>query len=90
MNRIYHVIKMLQAPIGQWWRILFIPAHGRQKQLDFWVHSQSGLHSEFQDSEGNTEKPSGKIEQKSRTGKMIEQVPYNPDDLFGLYNPQKS
>jgi hypothetical protein len=41
----------------QWWHILLIPAHGRQKQADFWVQGQSGLQSEFQDSQSYTEKP---------------------------------
>ena len=34
-----------------------IPALGRQRQADFWVRGQSGLQSEFQDSQGYTEKP---------------------------------
>jgi hypothetical protein len=34
-----------------------IPAFGRQKQADFWVRGQRGLQSEFQDSQGYTEKP---------------------------------
>jgi hypothetical protein len=42
---------------GQWWRTPLIPALGRQRQLDFWVRSQPGLQSEFQDSQGYTEKP---------------------------------
>jgi hypothetical protein len=29
----------------------------RQKQVDFWVWGQPGLQSEFQDSQGYTEKP---------------------------------
>jgi hypothetical protein len=33
-----------------------IPALGRQKQVDFWVLGQPGLQSEFQDSQGYTEK----------------------------------
>jgi hypothetical protein len=33
-----------------------IPALGRQKQADFWVRGQPGLQSEFQDSQGYTEK----------------------------------
>jgi hypothetical protein len=35
-----------------------IPALGRQRQADFGVRSQPGLQSEFQDSQGYTEKPS--------------------------------
>jgi hypothetical protein len=42
---------------GQWWRTPLIPALGRQRQADFWVRGQPGLQSEFQDSQGYTEKP---------------------------------
>jgi hypothetical protein len=41
---------------GQWWHMPLIPALGRQRQVDFWVQGQSGLQSEFQDSQGYTEK----------------------------------
>jgi hypothetical protein len=34
-----------------------IPALGRQRQADFSIQGQPGLHSEFQDSQGYTEKP---------------------------------
>jgi hypothetical protein len=34
-----------------------IPTLGRQRQVDFWVRGQPGLQSEFQDSQGYTEKP---------------------------------
>jgi hypothetical protein len=34
-----------------------IPALGRQRQADFSVRGQPGLQSEFQDSQGYTEKP---------------------------------
>ena len=40
-----------------WWRTPLIPAFGRQRQADFWVLGQPGLQSEFQDSQGYTEKP---------------------------------
>ena len=36
----------------------FNPSTGRQKQADFWVWSQLGLQSEFQDSQDYTEKSS--------------------------------
>jgi len=42
---------------GQWWRTPLIPALGRQRKADFWVWGQPGLQSEFQDSQGCTEKP---------------------------------
>jgi hypothetical protein len=35
----------------------FNPSNRRQRQVDFWVRGQSGLQSEFQDSQGYTEKP---------------------------------
>jgi hypothetical protein len=41
----------------QWWCMPLIPALGRQRQADFWVRGQPGLQSEFQDSQGYTEKP---------------------------------
>jgi hypothetical protein len=40
-----------------WWRTHLVPALGRQRQADFWVPGQPGLQSEFQDSQGYTEKP---------------------------------
>jgi hypothetical protein len=47
----------------------FNPALGRQRQADFWVRSQPGLQSEFQDSQGYTEKPCLE-EQKTKTNKQ--------------------
>jgi hypothetical protein len=40
-----------------WWHTSLIPALGRQSQADFWFWGQPGLQSEFQDSQGYTEKP---------------------------------
>jgi cation transport ATPase len=40
-----------------WWCTPLIPALGRQRQADFWVQGQPRLQSEFQDSQGYTEKP---------------------------------
>jgi hypothetical protein len=40
-----------------WWRTPLIPALGRQRQVNFLVQGQPGLQSEFQDSQGYTEKP---------------------------------
>jgi hypothetical protein len=42
-----------------WWHTPLIPALGigRHRQVDFWVWGQPGLQSEFQDSQGYTEKP---------------------------------
>jgi hypothetical protein len=42
---------------GRWQYMLLIPALWRQRQADFWVWGQPGLQSEFQDSQGYTEKP---------------------------------
>jgi hypothetical protein len=42
---------------GRWWRTPLILALGRQRQADFLVRGQPGLQSEFQDSQGYTEKP---------------------------------
>jgi hypothetical protein len=45
-----------------------IPALGRQRQADFSVRGQPGLQSEFQDSQGYTEKPClGKKKKKNPT-----------------------
>jgi hypothetical protein len=40
-----------------WWGTPLIPALGKQRQADFYVRGQPGLQSEFQDSQGYTEKP---------------------------------
>ena len=49
-----------------WWRTPLIPAFGRQRQVDFWVRGQPGLQSEFQDSQGYTEKPCPKKKSKKK------------------------
>jgi hypothetical protein len=49
-------LRMLTAA-GQRWRMPLIPVRGRQRQVNFWVRGQRGLQSEFQDSQGYTEKP---------------------------------
>ena len=56
-----------------WWRTPLIPALGRQRQADFWVRGQPGLQSEFQDSQGNTEKPC--LEKPKQTNKQQQQPP---------------
>jgi hypothetical protein len=57
----YHDQK--QAGARQWWCTPLIPALGRQRQADFWVRGQPGLHSKFQDSQGYTEKPVSETKQ---------------------------
>jgi hypothetical protein len=56
---------------GQWWCTPLIPALGRQRQADFWVRGQPGLQSEFQDSQGYTEKPC--LKKQKQTNKQKEQ-----------------
>jgi hypothetical protein len=43
-----------------------IPALRRQRQVDFWVRGQPVLQSEFQDSQGYTEKPCLKKKKKKK------------------------
>jgi hypothetical protein len=45
----------------------FNPTLGRQRQADFWVWGQPGLQSEFQDSQGYTEKPFFKKQTNKQT-----------------------
>ena len=52
-----------------WWRTPLIPALGRQRQGDFWVWGQPGLQSEFQDSQGYTEKPCLRKPKKKKKNK---------------------
>jgi hypothetical protein len=53
----YHFQFRNTETAGQWRRMPLIPALGRQRQADFWVWGQPSLQSEFQDSQGYTEKP---------------------------------
>jgi hypothetical protein len=49
-----------------WWRTPLIPVLGRQRQVDFQVRGQPGLQSEFQDSQGYTEKSYLKKKKKKK------------------------
>jgi hypothetical protein len=52
--------------------MFFIPVLGRQRQADFGVRGQPGLQSEFQDSQGYTEKTCLEKAKKKKKKKRIE------------------
>jgi hypothetical protein len=52
-----------------WWCMPLIPALGRQRQEDFWFRGQPELQSEFQGSQGYTEKPC--LEKQKNKNKQI-------------------
>ena len=54
-----------------WWGTPLVPALGRQRQADFWVPGQPGLQSEFQDSQGYTEKPCLEKQKKTKQKKFF-------------------
>jgi hypothetical protein len=55
-----------------------IPALGRQRQADLGVRGQPGLHSEFQNSQGSTEKPCLKKQTTTtKTNKQTNKKPKN-------------
>jgi hypothetical protein len=74
-----------------WWHTPLIPALGRQRQVDFWVRGQPDLQSEFQDSQGYTEKPclekTNKQKHKNKQTK-IPQVIFLP--VISLIQPNLS
>jgi hypothetical protein len=56
--------------------MLLILELGRQRQADFWVQDQPSLQSEFQDSQGYTEKPCLK---KPKTNKQTNKQKNQPN-----------
>jgi hypothetical protein len=77
------------------WHTPLIPALGRQRQVDFWVQSQPGLQSEFQNSQDYTEKPCLKKTNKNKqTNKQNQSIippkktkkhkPHNHKPAFNL------
>jgi hypothetical protein len=65
----YSKINKKRKWAGQWWRTPLISALGRQRQADFWVWDQPDLQSEFQDSQGYTEKPCLKTNKQAKKKK---------------------
>jgi hypothetical protein len=63
-----HIKKLLSRA---WWLTPLIPALRRQRQADFWVWGQPGLQSEFQDSQGYTEKPCLEKQNKQTNKKEV-------------------
>jgi hypothetical protein len=58
-----------------------ISALGRQRQVDFWVRGQPGLQSEFQDSQGYTEKPCLKNKTKQNKTKQTPTASKNANSI---------
>jgi hypothetical protein len=69
----FHSRNMLQAGWA-WWRTPLIPALGRQRQADFRVRGQPGLQSEFQDSQGYTDKPCLEKPNQTKQNKKTKQT----------------
>jgi hypothetical protein len=72
-----------RSKTDQWWSTPLIPALGRQRQADLWVWGQPGLQSEFQYSQGYTEKPclekpKRKRERDRQTGRQWWYTPLIP------------
>jgi hypothetical protein len=56
----------------------FNPSTQRQRQADFWVRGQPGLQSEFQDSQGYSEKPCLKKKKKKKEHECASASPEDP------------
>jgi hypothetical protein len=65
-----------------WWHMPLIPALGRQRQVNFLVRGQPGLQSEFQDSQGYTEKPC--LEKKKKKEEEEATIIHELNDFFSL------
>jgi hypothetical protein len=68
----------LPCQASRWWHTPLIPALGRQRQVDFWVGVQPGLQSEFQDSQGYTEKPCLKKQNKQTNNYLATSLTSTP------------
>jgi hypothetical protein len=68
----YTLIKMFKIN-RQWWRTPLIPALGRHRQAGFCVQGQSGLQSEFQDSQGYIEETLSQKKKEKEKEKIIQQ-----------------
>jgi hypothetical protein len=58
-----------------------VPGLRRQRQVDLWIRDQPGLQSEFQDSQGYTEKPCLEKQNKQKTREAEEQKATAHSDL---------
>jgi hypothetical protein len=63
-----------------------VPALGRQRQVDFWVWGQPGLQSEFQDSQGYSEKPYLENKTKQNKTKQKQNQNNNNNKKQRMYN----
>jgi hypothetical protein len=68
----FHIYKIKNSDSWVWWCTPLIPALGRQRQADFWVRGQPGLQSEFQDTQGYTEKPCLEKPKKKKKKRIIQ------------------
>jgi hypothetical protein len=64
-----------------------IPALRRQRQVDFWVWGKPGLQSEFQYSQGYTEKPCLKKQNKTKQNKTKKEFVHLAWDAFVSKQP---